>query len=40
VAVGFSAGIAGFVSCAYELNASNETSAPIAMNLRKSMETI
>jgi hypothetical protein len=39
-ALGFSAGTAGIVSCANEPDASNETSAPIAMNLRKSMETI
>jgi hypothetical protein len=38
--LGFSAGMAGFVSCANEPDANNETSAPIAINLRKSMETI
>ena len=39
-ALGFSAGTAGLVSCAKEAGASNKTSAPSAMNLRKSMETI
>jgi hypothetical protein len=39
-ALGFSVATADFVSCANEPDASNETSAPVAMNLRKSMETI
>jgi hypothetical protein len=39
-ALGFSAGTAGLVSCANDPDGSNETSAPITMNLRKSMETI